>query len=670
MTTLSRRRFLKGAIALGAGAVLYRYSGGWKIILAAAGPEVRQLRLIHTNDHHSRIEPATGITIRAGSASGTRSLGGVSRRRTIFDQIRADTSWTTNATYQQDKIFLDAGDVFQGTLYFNAWRGEADHFFYNSLDYDAVAIGNHEFDLGDQALADFITGTGYPNSALTTFPILSANITANIPSPLAPLFEGDLWATPGRWARAVIRTLPSSERVGIIGLTTAETPNIASPSTAVTFGADYAAILQPLINALRGAPNNCRTVICLSHIGYEGDRALAAAVRGLNIIVGGHSHTPLLPNGLGLTPGAARVAAYPQIVKDPDDNDVVIVQDWEWGKWIGDLIVGFDADGRVSSVGSASSVIPVWANNVSGRDPLPGEPPTAIAPFAAFETAITSTFKPRIDALNNQIFGASLAELPNTDVRAREAALGNLIADAFRDRILRAGGNPEGVPIVAIVNGGGIRTSLPAGVLTVGRLREVMPFGNTLCRVDLTGAQLKAALENGYSALQPGAARGADRNPVGSGRFAQLSGLRVVVDVSGDAAQPPQSATSTQPAIPARRGTRVVSVEVRVGDRFEPLDPAKTYRVVTNSFMLNGGDGYAVFTPSGDLADPSVGGGRNQFNTFLIDADVVQEYIEAQPNRTVNPRVDGRLSVRYSVRMPFVNAAGAARAADLLDAAD
>ena len=670
MTTLSRRRFLKGAIALGAGAVLYRYSGGWKIILAAAGPEVRQLRLIHTNDHHSRIEPATGITIRAGSASGTRSLGGVSRRRTIFDQIRADTSWTPNAAYQQDKIFLDAGDVFQGTLYFNAWRGEADHYFYNNLGYDAVAIGNHEFDLGDQALADFITGTGYPNSALTTFPILSANITANSPSPLASLFEGDLWSIPGRWARAVIRNLPSGERVGIIGLTTAETPNIASPSAAVTFGADYAAILQPLINTLRGAPNNCRTVICLSHIGYAGDRALAAAVRGLNIIVGGHSHTPLLPDGLGLTPGAARVAAYPQIVKDPDDNDVVIVQDWEWGKWIGDLIVGFDADGRVSSVGSASSVIPVWANNVSGRDPLPGEPPTAIAPFAAFETAITSIFKPRIDALNNQIFGASLAELPNTDVRAREAALGNLIADAFRDRILRAGGNPEGVPIVAIVNGGGIRTSLPAGVLTVGRLREVMPFGNTLCRVDLTGAQLKAALENGYSALQPGAARGADRNPVGTGRFAQLSGLRVVVDVSGDAAQPPQSATSTQPAIPARRGSRVVRVEVRVGDRFEPLDPAKTYRVVTNSFMLSGGDGYAVFTPSGDLADPSVGGGRNQFNTFLIDADVVQEYIEAQPNRTVNPRVDGRLSVRYSVRMPFVNAAGAARAADLLDAAD
>jgi len=670
MTTLSRRQFLKGAVALGAGAVLYRYSGGWKIILAA-GPEVRQLRLIHTNDHHARIEPATGITIRAGSASGARSLGGVSRRRTIFDQIRADTSWTTNPTYQQDKIFVDAGDVFQGTLYFNAWRGEADHYFYNNLGYDAVAIGNHEFDLGDQALADFIRGTVYPNSTTTSFPIVSANITAGGASPLAPLFEGDLWTTPGRWARAVIRTLPSGERVGIIGLTTAETPNIASPSRDVSFGADYAAIIQPLIDTLRGAPNNCRTVICLSHIGYAGDRALAAAVRGLNIIVGGHSHTPLLPAGLGLTPGASPVAAYPQIVKDLDNEDVVIVQDWEWGKWIGDLIVGFDANGRVSSVGSASAVIPVWANDVpSSRSPLPGEPPTAIAPFAGFETAITTTFKPRIDALNNQIFGASLSELPNADVRARETALGNLIADAFRDRIARAGGNPEGLPIVAIINGGGIRTSLPAGVLTVGRLREVMPFGNTLCYVDLTGAQLKAALENGYSALQPGAARGADRNAVGTGRFAQVSGLKVAVDVYGDAAQPPYPETSTQPAIPARRGTRVRSVEVRVGDRFEPLDPARTYRVVTNSFMLGGGDGYSVFTSRGDLADPSVGGGRNQFNTFLIDADVVQEYVEAQPNRTVNPRVDGRLTVSYLLRVPFVTTARAAQPAAFSDAAD
>lgn len=655
MTTLSRRRFLKGAVALGAGAVLYRYAGGWRIVTAAAGPEVRQLRLIHTNDHHARIEPATGITIRAGSASGTRNLGGVSRRQTLFNQIRADTSWTTNAAYQQDKLFLDAGDVFQGTLYFNAWRGQADHYFYNRLGYDAVTFGNHEFDLGDQALADFITGTSYTPADPTTFPIVNANITAGGASPLAPLFAGNLWTAGGTWARAVIRTLPSGVRVGIFGLTTADTPNIASPSQDVSFNAEYATLVQAQVDFLRGAPNNCDTVICLSHIGYEGDRALAAAVRGLNIIVGGHSHTPLLPAGLSLTPGASPVAVYPQIIKDLNDDDVVVVQDWEWGKWIGDLVVGFDANGRVSSVGAASTVLPVWANNVpASREPLPGEPATQVTADADFENAITTIFKPRIDQLNNQIFGASLVELLNTDVRAREAAIGNLIADAFRDRIIKAGGNPAGVPIVAIVNGGGIRTSLPQGILTVGRLREVMPFGNTLSYVDLTGAQLKAALEIGYSVLPPRPTVGADRNPPSTGRFAQLSGIRVVVNPNDPSAQPPFPATSTQPAIPARPGRRVLKVEILEGEEYVPLDLSKTYRVVTNSFLLNGGDGYTVFTPAGDQADPSVGGGTNQLNTFLIDADVVQEYIEAQPNKTINPRLEGRIRISYRTHMPAV----------------
>jgi 5'-nucleotidase/UDP-sugar diphosphatase len=664
MTSLSRRRFLKGAVALGAGAFFYRYAGGWKIVNAAAGPAVRQLRLVHTNDHHARIEPATGITIRAGSASGTRNLGGVSRRKTIFDRIRADTTWITDPAFNafvQDKLFLDAGDVFQGTLYFNAWRGEADHYFYNTLGYDALTFGNHEFDLGDQVLADFISGAKYANSTPTAFPIVNANITAGAASPLAALFEGNLWATGGKWAKAVVRTLPSGQKVGIFGLTTADTPNIASPSKELAFNAEYAVIAQQQIDALKAAPNNCETIICLSHIGYEGDRALAAAVRGLDIIVGGHSHTPLLPTNQALNIGATPVAAYPQLIPDLDGNTVVVVQDWEWGKWVGDLIVSFDAAGLVASVGSASTVLAVWANDVpSSRQPLPGEPATAIAPDATYESRITTVFKPRIDALNSQIFGASLVELPNTDVRVRETAIGNMIADAFRDRIVKSASNPENLPVVAICNGGGVRTGLPQGILTVGRLREVMPFGNTLGYVDLTGAQLKAALEVGYSVLPPRPTVGADRNPPSSGRFAILSGLKVVVNPNNPSAQPPFAATSTQPAIPARPGKRVLSVQVLVGDKYEALDPAKKYRVVTNGFMLGGGDGYLVFTPTGDPADPSVGGGTNQVDTKLIDADVVQEYVEAQPNKTVNPKVEGRIVISYRISLPLTRRPAAA----------
>ena len=200
MTTLSRRGFLKGAVALGAGAVLYRYAGGgWKIVTAAPGTETRQLRLVHTNDHHSRIEPAPNVTIaRVNNVNVTRNLGGVARRKTLFDAVRADVTWTTFAGSIDDRLFLDAGDVFQGTLYFNQYNGKADRFFYNRLGYATTAIGNHEFDKGDQVLADYISGApiagGNPLEP-TAFPLVASNMTAVAPSPLLPLYEEEITIT-------------------------------------------------------------------------------------------------------------------------------------------------------------------------------------------------------------------------------------------------------------------------------------------------------------------------------------------------------------------------------------------------------------------------------------------------------------------------------------------
>src|SRR5690606_24392347 len=106
--------------------VLYRYAGGFRITNAQAGPEVRQLRLVHTNDHHSRIEPAQAVTISSGGQTARRNLGGVARRKTLFDQIAAGQFYDPpTPPVVRDTIFLDAGDVFQGTLYFNQFLGQA-----------------------------------------------------------------------------------------------------------------------------------------------------------------------------------------------------------------------------------------------------------------------------------------------------------------------------------------------------------------------------------------------------------------------------------------------------------------------------------------------------------------------------------------------------------------
>ncbi|HEU4321589.1 MAG TPA: 5'-nucleotidase C-terminal domain-containing protein [Roseiflexaceae bacterium] len=598
MAHLTRRAFLRGTVALGAGAMLLKFSdGSYRIVTAASGPVTYKLRIIHTNDHHARIEPVN-LTIGSGNPAPTRDFGGVARRKTLFDQIRS-----TN-TGNDGLLFLDAGDVFQGTLYFNLYEGYADLDFYRQLGYDAMAIGNHEFDRGDEPLAKFIDGatTGtYPNPPQgqpgtlggTNFPVLSANITV-AGGPLAGKIQPRTTKTVG------------GKKIGIFSLTPSDTSNISSPSANVTFGSDYAGIAQAQVDALRG--EGCQIIIGLTHIGHEQDLALAAAVRGINVIVGGHSHTPLLPAGAPNAPlGVTSQGVYPKVVNDPDGNTVLVVTDWEWGKWVGDLTVGFNGTDQVVGAEAPSTVWPVWGAEPSNRALLPNEG-AAIAADTAFQTKITDVYKPPIAALQATKIGATavLLDGARANVRTRETNLANLITDTLRERILAAADNDPNKPVVAITNGGGIRASINAGDVTVGNVLEVLPFGNTIAYVDVTGAQLLAALENGVS-----------QAPAEGGRFAQVAGLRFTY-------------IARRPA-----GNRVVRVEVLEGTAYAPLNPTKIYRVATNNFLLTGGDGYSALAQ-----------GTGKVDTGLVMADEVQNRIAALSANGTQPLtigVEGRI---------------------------
>ncbi|WP_165360770.1 bifunctional UDP-sugar hydrolase/5'-nucleotidase [Candidatus Chloroploca sp. Khr17] len=633
MTRMSRRAFLRGTVALGAGAILYKFTNGWSIATAANGDEAYQLRIVHTNDHHARIEPTASVTIASGV---TRDLGGVSRRKTLFDQIIADN--TPPVGIPRDLLFLDAGDVFQGTLYFNQYQGQADLEFYNQLGYAAMAIGNHEFDSGDQVLADFIAGAN--------FPILAANITAGAASPLAALYEEGS-VTGGKWGPWTIidNTTTGGKKIGIFSLTTADTANISSPSAAVTFNGDYIAVAQQRIDALR-TTLGCEIVIALTHISYLDDVALAQGVRGLNLIVGGHSHSSLLSAAQSTQPtGAPRVdGPYPTVVEDLDGKSVIVVTDWEHGKWVGDLLVSFTATNEIREVVAADTLIrPVWAGGIRDGRELIADEGAEIVPNAAFETRIAELAGP-LDELRRTKIGETTVLLSNAAsvVREREAPLGNLVADALRELALGFGGNPQNLPIVTIINGGGLRSTIPVGDITIGSMLEVLPFGNTVALVDLTGAQLLAALENGVSALG---------GTAGTGRFAQVAGLRFKFARTRLPAI--QGNPTGTPPVAAQRGERVLSVEVREGTTFQPLDLQKVYRVVTNDFMVRGGDSYFVFTEGGDRADPTVGGGTNQVDTKLLMVDAVIDYIRAQTGGIVSPEVEGRITeIRYAY-LPF-----------------
>lgn len=498
------------------------------------------LRILHTNDHHAHLEPVK---------IGDKDFGGIAKRKAAVDMIRAG---------KDNVLLLDAGDVFQGTLYFNQYLGQADLYFYNQLKYDAMTVGNHEFDKGQKPLADFIAGA--------TFPVLSANIVADASSPLA-----------GKIKPWVIKDV-AGQKVGIFGLTTEETPILSSPGQGVTF--------TPAVDAARKSvadltAQGVNKIVALSHLGFFADEVLAKQVAGIDVIVGGHTHTPL-----GNEPDA--VAPYPVIEKGPTGDQVVIVQDWEWGKYLGDISVGFDAQGRVTG----------WMGM-----PIPVD--DKLQPDPGFQSKLKE-FAAKLDDLRNTKVGQSAVKLEGDRniVRAQETNLGDLIADSLVDKTKKDG------TVIAIMNGGGVRTSIPAGDVTMGQVIEVMPFGNTIVTMDLTGALIKEALENGVSQVETGA-----------GRFPQVSGLRF----------------TWNPDAPA--GARVGGVEVKTGDGYKAIDPAATYKIATNDFMAAGGDGYTAFMK-----------GTNAYNTNFVMSDVLAEYIQAKS--PVNLQPDGRIVQGVAMAMP------------------
>ena len=337
--------------------------------------------------------------------------------------------------------------------------------------------------------------------------------------------------------------------------------------------------LEPVIAELQAQGVN--KIVLLSHIGYVDDQALAAAIDGIDVIVGGHSHT-LLSNTAEDASGP-----YPTVVDSPSGDPVLIVQDGAYGMYLGDLEVTFDADGVATS----------WQGDPILLDSSVAEDPEVLARVAGAGAAAGGIAH----------HGDRSDREPTWTATARRAALPNarwatLITDA-----MVWGSQNDGVQI-AIENGGGIRASIEAGDVTLGQVMEVLPFGNTLATFGLTGADLLAALENGVS-------RAENPDNEGTGRFPQVSGMRYTWD-------------GTKPV-----GERIVSAEVENADgSFSPVDPEAVYKIASNDFNRRGGDDYTVFAEN--AIDPY------DFGSPLDQ--VVADYItEFSP---LNVQLDGRIT--------------------------
>ncbi len=482
------------------------------------------IRILHTNDHHAHLEPIK---------YGDRFLGGIARRRTLIDQIRVESK-----NDHEPLLLLDAGDIFQGTLYFNQYQGQADLDFYNTLAYDAGTIGNHEFDRGQQVLANFITKA--------KFPIISANLDIASSSPL--------YGKVRPWHILDMK----GEKIGILGLTTTDTEILSSVGDGVKFTDPIAAARTSVQNLKQQGINK---IIALTHIGFENDVVLAQKVPDIDIIIGAHSHTPV-----GNIPNANH--PYPLVQKNGKKESVLVVTDWEWGKYLGDLSVSFDRAGKLIA----------WAGKPHAID-------ASIKPNPEFANKLKAYAAP-IESLRQKVIGQALVALDGDRVKMRtgETALGNLIADAILAKT-------QGDRVqVALINAGGIRSSLPLGNITMGNVLEALPFGNTITRVELTGQQLIEALESGVSKAEQE-----------EGRFPQVAGMRFVWNAK----------------FPV--GKRVTKVEVKdASGKFQLLNPRAIYKVATNNFLASGGDGYRVFAES-----------KNLLETGYLLSDAIAEYITA-----------------------------------------
>ncbi|MEZ5337358.1 MAG: bifunctional UDP-sugar hydrolase/5'-nucleotidase [bacterium] len=446
-------------------------------LIGSSAAEELRLGIVNSNDSHGHILPFRH--------NGEEGWGGMARRRVAIQTARADTDYYW--------MVLDAGDVFQGTPMSNLLTGFLDIECMNQMGYDAMCLGNHEFDFG----YDLIRGR-MPDA---NFPMLCCNVIDRergvpVSEPYHIFRRGDY-------------------RIGVIGLTTETLLGETNPRVADSVTVhDPVPIVRALAQYMRSI--GVDIVIAVGHQGYGRDLAMAEAVPELDVIVGGHTHTKLdEPTRVG---------------------DVVVTQSWEWGKQIGVLKLDFErdsADERFRLKQFDNEYVPM-SPDLPEDDGL---------------KAFIADYDARFSKEMGRVVCTAMQDFPVDEIRVRENALANMVADSMR---LATEAD------VAYFNGGNFRAGLSAGEVNFGDLYGVLPYDNFLMKLELPGWKVLELLE--YAGLQ-----------YGDGGFPQVSGLRLrYVDM-----------------------VLAEALVLRDGE-YVAIDPNANYTFLTTDFVAIGGDGFPL----------------------------------------------------------------------------
>ena len=434
-------------------------------------------------------------------------------------------------------LIVDNGDAIQGDVVGTLSKGEAIIDIMNESGFDVAVPGNHEFDYGMERFLEL--------TKKAKFPYVSCNFTDKDGKPVFDAYK-------------MIEV--EGKKLAFVGICTPKTITSSTPKYFMNDAGEYIysfcqdATGEKLYSTVQSAVDAAKAdgadyVIALAHLGTEEDCApwtsseVILNTTGIDVVLDGHSHSTW----------------EEEHVKNKDGKDVILTSTGTKLVAIGVMTIAADGTihtGLVNDKGEDGNSVKAYINDIKAQN----------------------------EELINQVVAHTDVELYITDpktgermVRSNETNLGDLCADAYR---VLSGAD------IAFVNGGGVRVSIPAGDVTYGDIIKVHPFGNQMCVIEVTGAEILDALE-----------MSAAKVPAEFGGFLQVSGLKYTIDTNVESTV----VTDDSKMFVEVSGDRRVK-DVFVGD--EPIDPNKTYTLASHDYMLkNMGDGYSMFADNKVLQD-------------------------------------------------------------------
>ena len=573
-----------------------------------------QFTLLHINDTHSHIEAAPAQVQLAGQELYTE-IGGMARLETVIQQLKREQQAKNLPT-----LLLHGGDAFKGTGYFEVHQSKVNSDLFNRLGVQAMALGNHEFDAGLAELATF--------SKDAQFPLLAANVDTQ----LEPGLQGRLQAMAlfelknGQLTRITQPQKPAAT-VAVIGLALEDMAEIA-PNTGKLQFLPEVATAQQLIDQLEQQGIN--KIILLTHLGFERDLAIARQLDGVDVVVGGHSHSYLADLAAW---GKGKDERYASMVANKTrQSSACVVTAGQYTHLLGAVDISFDAQGNLQNCHGAATLLssPMLfhkaSRNLTDLNTQPSLqqafqrlPNTRLAVESSWLRAhIDKEYKPAVLAKYGQRLTTLVHPLPHVRLPGAEGSdqhgskLAPMIAQAMLDYVNTRASQPQlDAPVdLALVAAGGIRAPLEAGDVFEGNiLMEVLPYETALTVLTVSGQTLRELL---HSTIVPTLPKGAH-----AGKYPYTAGLRYV-------AQETSAGT-----------LELTQLEVLQQGQWRPLRDEQRYRVVTTQYLANGNDGWST------LAQPQLQ------HTDRIDLAINNGVLTAYPVQKLVAQQQGQVT-KYS----------------------